>query len=313
MRVLVTGGGGFIGSHVLKELIKKEISVVSFDISPIENAISEVMTKQEISKIKCVVGDICDFPSLCRVIQENQITHIIHLASMLIDAASKNPYRASEIMNGGMLNVLEAARIFKLEKIVWASSMSVFSSDYEGEPLSNDALHTPNTVYGTCKSWAEKIAEHYFKEWGIDSVGLRYGIVYGVGRLRGPSSFATNLIRQPALGKPFLFEYGESVVDWQYIDDIANITISALLADSLPERSYNVGGEEATVREVAKIVKEYIPEAEIDLGDQSLRIVPTGDSSALTRDLGMNDHTSIRVAVKNIIAACRESSRIVNS
>jgi nucleoside-diphosphate-sugar epimerase len=268
---------------------------------------------KEISKIKCIVGDICDFPSLCRVIQENQITHVIHLASMLIDAASKNPYRASEIMNGGMLNVLEAARIFRLDKIVWASSMSVYSSEYEGEPLSNDALHTPNTVYGTCKSWAEKIAEHYFKEWGIDSVGLRYGVVYGLGRLRGPSSFATNLIRQPALGEPFSFGYGESVVDWQYIDDIANITIAALLADPLPERCYNVGGEEATVRQVAEMVKEYIPEAEINLGTQSLRVVPTGNASVLARDLGINYHTPVRDAVKNIIAAYREGSKVVNS
>lgn len=309
MRVLVTGGGGFIGSHVMKQLLKQNMSVISYDVSPLENSINEVLTNDEIQAITSVVGDICDFAALCRVIQSEQVTHIVHLASPLIDSAAANPYRASQVMNSGMLNVLEAARIFDLKKIIWASSMSVFSSNYEGDPLANDAPHTADSVYGACKSWCEKIATHYGEAWGIDSVGLRFGVVYGPGRLRGPSRFATDLIRMPALGETFVFEYGNSVVDWQYIDDIANITVATLLADSLPERAYNVRGDEALITDVADIVRRYIDDAKFDLGDKTIRIVPTGDDTALVRDLGVRHRTPLSVAVERIVQAYRQSEQ----
>lgn len=304
MRVLITGGGGFIGSHVLKELLHKDITTINFDINPIENAVNNVLTKEELSEVESITGDICDFPALCRTIKDYQITHIVHMASMLIDAAAMNPYRASQIMNGGLINVLEAARLFRLKKVVWASSMAVFSSKTISI-ISNDNPHNPESIYGACKSWGEHISEHYYKQWGVDSVGLRYGIVFGHGRLRGPTRFATELIRLPAINQPFEYEYGNSRIDWQYIGDVSKITVKSLLAAALPQRCYNIRGEDKTVKAAAEIVNRFIPNANIKLGDGKLELSPFGDDTALVNDLGFRSKTPFEQAIADTIAAYR--------
>lgn len=310
MRVLITGGAGFIGSHIIKEMLRQKIDIVSYDISPLNNASSEVLTNDELNQVISVSGDICDFPALCRTIREYGITHVIHMASMLIDAASSNPFKACEIMNGGMIHVLEAARLFQLKKVVWASSMSVFSTKLEHEPVLNDAPHSPETVYGACKSWGEQMARHYFNEWGVDSVGLRYGVVYGFGRLRGPSRFATELIRLPAVQQPFEFQYGNSVVDWQYVGDAAKVTVKALLSDTLPRRCYNIRGEERRVADAADLVRKFIPDARIHLGNEQIRIVPTGSDDALFADLGYRCETSLEQGIYLTINDYRQSTHL---
>ena len=308
LRVLVTGGGGFIGSHVLKALLRQRIPTISFDMSPIDNAVSSVLTKEELTQVESVAGDICDFPALCRTIKEHQITHIVHLASMLIDAAASDPYRASQVMNGGFVHVLEAARLFGLRKVVWASSMAVFGPD-TGDIKGNDDPHNPESVYGACKSWGEHMSEHYYKQWGVDSVGLRFGVVFGFGRLRGPTRFATDLIRLPALNQPFEFKYGSSLIDWQYVGDIAKLTVQSLLAGPLPKRCYNVRGESKTVKEAAEMVRRFVPDADIRLGDGIMAVVPVGDDTELLNDLGVRCETPLERAIAETIASYRSDPK----
>ena len=286
--VLVTGGTGFIGSYVVRRLIRDGVKVVAFDKEPDRNAMDLVLSPEEAAKVILVAGDIRDVPHLFRAIHENSVTDLVHLASLLIPGCNANPPLAVQIMGDAFTNMLEAARTFSLRRMVWASSTAVFGSpeDHADEYLADDAPHRPKTVYAGLKSLEEVLAKHYRTAHGVESIGFRFTAAYGVGRMRGVSAFATALMENPALGKPSTVLYGDDVVDWEYVEDAATMILKALQVAAVVRPVYNTKCDIRPVREVAAFVKSLVPDARMEIQPGTTGIVWKLDDHLMREDLG---------------------------
>jgi UDP-glucose 4-epimerase len=196
MSILITGSGGFIGSYVARDALRQNEKVVSFDNTLDLGIIKDVLGEDQINRILHVQGDILDLPLMLNTAKAHQVDRIIHMASLQTPASNANPHLAVRINCEGTLNIFELARIMDVRRLVWASSSGVYgpAEQYGNKPVANDAPHYPTTVYGACKSLNERIAGYYFDTYGLDTIGFRFTAVYGIGRVRGKSSFTRSRI-----------------------------------------------------------------------------------------------------------------------
>ena len=288
MTYLVTGGTGFIGSYVCRDLVHLGERVVAYDLLPSRDILGKILTKKQESELTIEQGDISDFDGLGRVVQKHKVDRIIHLASMLHPASNENPVLAEKVNTLGTANVFECARLLGVIKIVWASSMVVFGPPYmyPQEYLPNDAPHAPPHVYGATKSHCEFLANHYRKTWEIDHIGLRFTIVYGPGRVRGATAFIQKLMIEPALGRSVTLPYGDGEIDWQFVEDIAALTVKCSQIGKTRTSIFNTKFDVRSIREAASYVKSIIPDADITLLPGTLGLSCKLDDSLLQSEIG---------------------------
>ena len=288
MVYLVTGGTGFVGSYICRALVRAGERVIAHDYFPTRDISGIIMTPEEEKEVIVEQGDISDFLQLARVVKEHKVERIIHMASMLHPASNLNPPLAEKVNNLGLVNVLECARLLDVKKVVWASSVVVFGPPemYPEEYVPNDAPHAPSSVYGACKSHCEFLANHYHQAWGVDHIGLRFTIVYGPGRTRGATSFVHKLMIEPALGKPVLVPYGDDVIDWQYVEDIASLVIKCSKVGPTITHIFNTRFDVRSIQEARDFVKTLIPDADITLEPGAFGIVWKLDDSPLQSEIG---------------------------
>ena len=288
MAYLITGGFGCIGTYVIRDLLAAGEKVVVYDFAYDLTIPKMVLTEAELEGFTFVQGDITDLPQLLRTCQTHEIDRVIHLASWQVPACDANPPQALKVVCEGTINVLEAARIFNLKRVIWASSVAVFGApeDYGHAQIRNDAAHYPKFIYGACKSLNERYAAHYFDAYGVDSIGLRFTAVYGVGRTRGRSSFTTQLIEDVAFGRPHRCPFGDDSVDWQYVEDVSRSIVVAATCPPTRTRVFNVKGGIRPVSEGVDYLKALVPAAEITLAPGTFGISWDYDATAIEREIG---------------------------
>mgnify|MGYP001052744479 CR=1 FL=1 len=296
MSYLVTGGTGFIGSRIVRDLIREGQPVVIFDVLPQMNALKEMLIQSEMGAVKTVQGDILDLAALLRACIEYKIDTIIHMAYFKVLHARANPLWATRVNCEGTANVFEAARICGIKRVVWASSIAVFGPPemYSGEDIPNDGPHYPATFYGACKSFNERQASLYCDSYGLDIIGLRYAVGYGPNKV-GSTSYPIihELIEKPAVGEPGRVPYGESVLNWLHVDDEAAAALHAARAPS------------TRTREVADYVRELIPGADIVLEKGSLVFSSRFDLRQTREELGYRNRWSCKEGIRETINAVR--------
>ncbi|MFQ6076169.1 MAG: NAD-dependent epimerase/dehydratase family protein [Candidatus Bathyarchaeia archaeon] len=267
MTVLVTGGTGFIGSHVVRRLVGQGREVVALDISPNPENLREAK-----DKVRVVRGDVLDIVNLTDVIKRNHMDQIVHLAYMLTVASRENPQLALKVNCLGNNNVLEAARTTDVKRVVWASSLSVYGGDerYSDQPVDEETpIHiTHGGVYGGCKILNEIMGRHYRAAYGLDNIGLRFSGIYGPGRAPTGKGAATaywsSVIENPALGKPVRVPYVDDRYAFLYVKDAAKAIDLALEARGLQHMIFNICGSVHSFREIIDIVRRIIPDAIIE-------------------------------------------------
>lgn len=284
--VLVTGGTGFIGAYAARELLTAGAEAVAYDIDPDPRIPEQLGIADD---LRVVEGDVTDPVDLFRAIESHGVDRIVHLAALLTNASRANPRAAVDVNVGGMNAVLEAARTSDLNRVAWASSSAVYAppaayaQDGAGEadggdthvsrrisPVNEDDLIGPATLYGACKAFNERLAATYAEAYGVSTVGLRPTLVYGPYRESGSATALTRVIEGPARGEAVAVGPGDHLFDWQHVADAGRAFAAAALADGhdLSRRVYNVCGERATLREVAAVVRDYLPDAEITVTDE---------------------------------------------
>jgi nucleoside-diphosphate-sugar epimerase len=309
MSYLITGGTGFIGIHIARLLAQEGEEVVTYDIDPRRDILEYLMSKKEIALVKVIKGDITDVAHLIRTAKEHHSTRIIHMAALLSIDSSANPALAVQINCGGTANILETARILRVEKVIYASSNTVFgpAEKYEGEYIPNDAPHYPSTIYGACKSFIERLAGHYFNEYGVDGVGLRFPVVYGMGHKGGVSALITEeLMVKPALGKPGRVPCRDDTLNWLYVEDAARGVVMASRRATTKTRCFNIDGEICPVVLAANYVRKIVPDADITLLPGSTGFTGKYETSRIREEIGYRSQWPLEKGIEQVISAVRK-------
>jgi len=298
MSIMITGGIGFIGSHVARKLVEEGWDVVLFDFLPKFDLIEDIK-----NKVKIVRGDIADITDLLTNIRKHSVEYIIHLAYMHLIESEEKPWKACRVNCGGHLNVFEAMRIADVKKVVYVNSVAVYgpAKYYEGKPINEDTPPRPTTVYGMCRAFDAFMGQHYHEKYGLDIVGIRPGgIVYGPGM--AVHTWFRDMIEKSLLGEPVKVPYGNQRVDWQYVKDTVNAFILALKAKNLKHRIFNTCGEVRTVREAAEIVKRLLPSATIEVEDKGELPFPyLFDIKRAREELGYEPQYTLERGIKDYI------------
>ena len=200
-RFLVTGAFGCVGAWTVKQLVEEGAAVWTYDLGGEPHRLRLVMSEESLSKVSLVSGDVSDLEAFERVVVDNGITHIVHLAALQV------PFVKADPVKGARVNVVGTTVIFETIKrhreqiggFSYASSAGVYApaSFYPPGPLAHDAPLFPQNLYGVFKQANEGTARIYWDEAGIRSVGLRPYVVYGPGRDQGMTSTPTKATRNP--------------------------------------------------------------------------------------------------------------------
>lgn len=287
--VLVTGGSGFIGSHVVDRLAAAGYRPRIFDARP----------SHWHPDADCVIGDIRRLEDVRRALRGCDA--VCHLAAAAdVGEVFNQPAWAAELNTTGTLNVLEAARELGVKRVVYASTVWVYS-DVDADVVDEDApLPPPAHIYTASKLSGELFCRSYAELYGIEPTIVRFGIPYGP-RAR-PAAVIPQFVDKAVNGVPLTIAgSGEQERSFVYVEDLAEGVVRALAADQAVGRTYNLGGTETTtIRGLAEIVRDEVAPAEIvhtegRSGDlRGARI----DSERAARELGWRATTPLREGVR---------------
>jgi UDP-glucose 4-epimerase len=248
VRVLVTGGSGFIGSHVVDQLLEAGHVPRNYDLRP---------SSYHNGAIEHARGDIVDTASLERAIAGCDA--VIHLAAVSdVNKVLADPARAEVVNAGGTRAVLETARLAGVERVVYASTVWVYGdANGHGVVDEDEPLTLPGHLYTATKLAGEMYCSSYTSLYGLETTILRFGIPYGP-RARPATVLATFVARARA-GEPIVIA-GDGLQSrrFVYVQDLADGVVAAL-APQAGGRLYNlVGRESTTVREIAQTVTRVV-------------------------------------------------------
>jgi UDP-glucose 4-epimerase len=276
VRVLITGGAGFVGSFTALELLEHGHNVVAYDLRAEPN---DVLAEAG-DRVAVIAGDIRDRAHLERVVREHHIEAIAHTAAVIGQTSgASDPDWMFNINVIGTLNVLEAARAIGA-RVVYVSTATLYGQHPDLHPLTEDARPDPVGMYDTTKLMAETLVVSYHTIYGLDTVALRPGYVYG-----HHNSTGGYFLEGVYAGEPVDQEYGADLpMDVTYVKDLALGIRLALTVRPLEHRIFNLtGGVSRKRSEVAELVRQLVPGAQITLGPGIPSTAHLRGPSVLTR------------------------------
>lgn len=305
MRTLVTGAQGCIGSWVVKRLIEAGNEVVTFDVNDSLARLEMISDAEVVAKVNRRVGKIEDTAAVKALVKDEGITHICHLAAVLMPFCAKNPVEGALINVVGTLNVFEAAKEAGLtEGIVYASSSAVWgpTDEYGEGELTEDLPTKPKTHYGVYKAANEGNARIFFANDGISSIGLRPWTVFGPGRDAGLTADPTLAMRAVAQRQPFQIRLSGHM-DLQYTQDVADIFIRCMVSGVQGAHAFNLRGEVIAMEDLVTMLDELRPESKglITVAGNPVPVAYRMSDAALVAAIGEVPRTPLREAVLSTI------------
>jgi nucleoside-diphosphate-sugar epimerase len=258
IRFLVTGAHGCIGAWAVHELVAAGRDVTTFDLSTDPRRLRLLLDEATVASVPHVAGDIADLAALEAVVDEREITNVIHLAALQVPFCRADPPLGARVNVLGTVNVFEVAkqRGGRMAPVVYASSVAAFDAPEEG--LAPSITGHPGTLYGVFKRANESTAAVYAEENGVASVGLRPHVVYGVGRDQGLTSASTTAMLAAAAGVPYRIPFGGSS-QLQHACDVARAFIAASESGAEGASVHNLPGPKFSIDEVVAAISEVVP------------------------------------------------------
>jgi UDP-glucose 4-epimerase len=275
-RILVIGGAGFIGSHVVDQLLEEDVAKVliydNFTRGRRDN-IAEALKDPRCSVFE-LGGDITQVDILDKAMEG--VDGVIHLAALWLLHCHEYPQSAFEVNIRGTFNVIMAAIRHKVERVVYSSSASVYGNAVE-IPMVEDHCYNNETFYGATKIAGEHMFKSLGKRYGLNWAGLRYMNVYGPRQDYQGAYIAVMhkiLDRLESGEKPVIYGDGSQQYDFVAVEDVARANICALKSDATGE-NYNVGrGIGTSIKELTDLlIRLSAIESEIQYEEAGLTFV----------------------------------------
>ncbi len=280
MTSLITGGSGFVGAELARLLIDQGERPILFDIAPLTGQSEEMK-----NNLDYVRGSVANLPEVLNAVAGRNLNRIFHLAGMLSLPSEENPWAAFTVNAGGTYNILEAARLFSVDKVIFSSSIAVYSDDLPNGEIDEAACSKPRTMYGSCKVFGELLGRFYARRFGLDFRGLRLPSVVGpFSTAVHMSSYNCWAIEEPLRGRAYALPVEPWVkVPAIYFKDAARalLLLSEAERKSIPTMVYNVAG----------IVPSYTAQDLVDavvcrVRDSQLSFEPDPQVMALLKEIG---------------------------
>jgi len=275
-RYLVTGALGALGAWTIRHLLDLGASVVAHDIAANPERLRLFIDDDELARVVFVRGDVADVGALERVVAEQHVTRIVHLAALQVPFVRADPVLGATVNVVGTTAVLEAARRNgdQVRGIVYASSGSVYSSEdaNPSAPLTLDTPIRPPTLYGVFKQANEGTARIYWEDNGLPSIGLRpCGIVYGPGRDQGNSSPPSKAMLAAAVLTDYYIPWCGQIV-FAHSSDVASAFVQAAQAPPAGAQVFNLGGSASSVHDLVAAIEATEPamRGRIGIGDAAM-------------------------------------------
>ena len=306
-RWLVTGALGCIGAWTIKTLLDDGEEVVGYDLGDDPRRLSLIMPPEALARVRLEQGDITDLPALERILDEHEITRVVHLAAMQVPFCRADPVLGAEVNVVGTVNVFEAVkrRRDRIPGIAWASSAAVYSIA-DPTPAPETGGRRPATHYGVYKLANEGTARIYWADDGIPSIGLRLYVVYGPGRDQGMTSTPTQAMAAAARGEGFEISYG-GVAQYDYAPDAARAFVLAGRAVREGAEVYNFPGVVAPMSEVVAAIEAAAPEVtgKISWVEQPLAFPAELEAAGLEHAVGRVPRTPLTDGVRATVEMLR--------
>ncbi|MCF4996267.1 NAD-dependent epimerase/dehydratase family protein [Pseudomonas syringae] len=243
--VLITGGAGFIGSHLADALLAKGHSVRILDDLSTGNRANLPLDNPN---VELIVGDVADAALVARAMHGcSAVAHLAAVAS--VQASVDDPVKTHQSNFIGTLNVCEAMRQAGVKRVLYASSAAVYGNNGEGESINEDTPKQPLTPYASDKLAGEQYFDFYRRQHGLEPVIFRFFNIYGP--RQDPSSPYSGVIsifsERAQKGLPItVFGDGEQTRDFLYVEDLVDVLVQALEKPQVEEGAVNVGWNQAT-------------------------------------------------------------------
>ena len=303
-RILVIGGAGFIGSHLVDQLLGERLREVIVLDNFVRGTHSNLVEASKDKRVRVIEGSITD-RKLLKELMENT-DYVFHFAALWLYECVHEPRKALEANVVGTYNVVEAAQEAGIKKLVYSSSASVYG-DAQVVPMTEDHPFNNRTMYGATKIAGEQFLRAFNEQHGLDYVGLRYMNVYGP-RMDYKGAYVSVVMkvldRIEEGTPPVIFGDGSQAYDFIQVEDVARANLLALKSDATDE-FFNVGtGVKTTIEElVQKLIEisgsevqpEYRPEEQMFV---TFRIGSTQKAEKL---IGFRSQISLEEGLRSVV------------
>ncbi len=306
-RILITGGGGLIGSHIADQLVQEEVGEIVVLDNFVRGRRDNLAWALKNGPVTLLEGDIRDRALLAEVMPGIDV--VFHQAAIRITQCAEEPRLALEVLVEGTFNVLEAAVKAGVKKVVAASTASVYGLAEEFPTGEQHHPYNNRTLYGAAKAFDEALLRSFHEMYGLDYVALRYFNVYGP-RMDISGAYTEVFIRwmeRIAAGQPpLIFGAGTQTMDFVYAEDIARANILAAKADVTDQVVNIASGTETSLKELADALLQvmgsdlspaYGPERKVNPVPRRL-----ADVSKAKRLLGFETRVPLETGLRRLVA-----------
>ena len=319
MNILVTGGLGFIGSNVVLQLLKKDISVIVADLENKKNKEKLLNKIEKIGKKTNAVTfeklDITNFENLENIFSSYTIDSVINLAYGIGAICEEQPLLASKINIVGTTSVFDMVVKHNIRRLVFASSETVYGEKQSifGQRAVTEEDYTGINnhffTYGVMKLLNEFMAEKYIRKHGCSIAYTRPSVVFGYGRQNTALNWAEEFASKPAMGHAVDLPFSKNNKDnWIYVEDCAEQLVRLCLKDTLNFSCFNTGSQTVDGYELEETVKKIIPDAQLNFlkGQSFTPLIDDQDDNRIRKEINFNPR-SFAEGVECLIKEAREN------
>lgn len=297
-KILVTGGSGFIGSHIVNFMAEAlESEIVVYDISIESDRRKNVITLR---------GDIFDLDRLAKVMRGHEVTKVIHMIGLAsIPGCRENPNASFRLNVLSVHNILEAMRLSNVERIIFPSTAAVYGASIDPE-VAEEATLKPVNIYGCHKLAAESLIHGYAEDYGFKTTVLRLFNVYG--DLEKEQGVVSLFIKMALAGRPLIVKGGEQLRDFVYLRDVVKSFVESIDKPATHQKIVNIGsGIGISIKEIAGMILRNFRQVGVRYEPQESGEYSIYADVSLMKKLLAFDPIDPRKGIPAFIEECKET------